>query len=108
MVEVIVPYIKKTDRINLDEEIAALTKKLREMGDDNVEGNLNYTITQVLLETMGANWRYKKINQVVGVLECVKQEFYRRLAAPYERGAIDKNGDIDGYDPSWRVQNIIK
>ena len=31
------------------------------------------------------------------MLECVKQEFYRRLASPYEDECISKNGDIDVY-----------
>ena len=31
----------------------------------------------------------------MGVLDCVKQEFYRRKLAPYEDVAIQKNGDIN-------------
>jgi hypothetical protein len=27
---------------------------------------------------------YEKINQIMGVLACVAQEFYRRVAEPYE------------------------
>jgi len=30
----------------------------------------------------------------MGVLECVKQEFYRRRAVPYEEEKIEENGDI--------------
>jgi hypothetical protein len=37
---------------------------------------------------------YKSINDVIGVLECVKQEFYRRIAVPYEDKKIEQNGDI--------------
>ncbi len=32
--------------------------------------------------------------EVLGALECAKMEFYRRVAAPYEREAMAKNGDV--------------
>jgi len=32
---------------------------------------------------------------MIGVLECVKQEFYRRKVAPYEDIKIIENGDIE-------------
>jgi hypothetical protein len=37
---------------------------------------------------------YKHINEIIGVLECAKQEFYRRVAAPYEDTKIQENGDV--------------
>ena len=33
-------------------------------------------------------------NAMFGVLECVKLEFYRRLATPYEDVKCDENGDV--------------
>ena len=30
----------------------------------------------------------------MGVLECCKLEFYRRVAAPYEDIKIEENGDV--------------
>lgn len=30
----------------------------------------------------------------MGVLECVKQEYYRRVAIPYEDQAKERNGDV--------------
>jgi hypothetical protein len=44
-------------------------------------------------------WRYKWINRAVGVLDCLKFEFYRRLAAPYEDKAVARNGDLPCYAP---------
>jgi hypothetical protein len=38
--------------------------------------------------------RYYHINKAVGVLECIKMEFYRRVAAPYEDTKIEQNGDV--------------
>jgi hypothetical protein len=104
------PYIKETDRKHLDELIKSLVFQLRHMdlpesfncNDIKVrshEGDLNYVITKLLTETLGqGGWRYKKINEAIGVLECVKLEFYRRLAAPYEANAVVKNGDIGEYE----------
>lgn len=37
---------------------------------------------------------YKIINEIIGVLECVKLEFYRRIAAPYENDKQQANGDV--------------
>jgi hypothetical protein len=40
---------------------------------------------------------YNKIAMITGVLENIKQEFYRRIAAPYEDTKIIQNGDIKEY-----------
>lgn len=38
--------------------------------------------------------KYDSLNAVIGVLECAKQEFYRRAAVPYENQKITENGDV--------------
>lgn len=61
-------------------------------------GELNYAITKLCtqyLRTYGT--AYSTINEIIGVLECAKIEFYRRVAEPYEDGKILENGDV--YDP---------
>lgn len=58
-------------------------------------GDLNFAITKMclaFLEQTGT--RYSSINAIVGVLECAKLEFYRRLAAPYEDVKKATNGDV--------------
>ena len=98
------PYIKQEQRDLIDDDIANLVESISDFTDDEKEGVLNYTITSLLNAMPGKNkagdreWRYKFINRVVGVLECVKLEFYRRLAGPYEDVAIEKNGDIKIYE----------
>jgi hypothetical protein len=60
------------------------------------EGELNYAITRlglILLRKLGKN--YANINGIVGVIECAKLEFYRRIAAPYEDDKRKENGDIE-------------
>lgn len=58
-------------------------------------GELNYKITRLCLEYFKCRGgRYQQINDVVGVLECAKMEFYRRAAAPYEDSKIIIHGDV--------------
>jgi len=38
--------------------------------------------------------RYASLNEVIGVLECVKQEFYRKKVVPYEKRKIKENSDV--------------
>lgn len=59
-------------------------------------GNLNYTITRVCAGLMGEP-SYSKIAIITGVLENVKQEFYRRVASSYEDKKIVQNGDVREY-----------
>lgn len=95
------PYIKQGQRETLDRSISELSEILsKNFAEDAIEGALNYTITNLIasITATEGNWRYKFINRAVGVLECVKLEFYRRLAGPYEDKAIEKNGDIKMYE----------
>jgi hypothetical protein len=93
------PYIKQEERNNLDHQIDAIIENLKLDSDVEQEvpvGKLNYVITRILAESIPEE-RYKHINSIIGVLECAKLEFYRRLAAPYEDGAISKDGDLEVY-----------
>jgi hypothetical protein len=40
---------------------------------------------------------YSKVAMITGVLENIKQEFYRRIASFYEDKKILENGDIREY-----------
>ena len=77
-----------------------ITKMNRERINDNVKepetaGELNYAITMLCNDFIrDQGKRYDSINAVIGVLECAKLEFYRRLAAPYEDQKIEENGDV--------------
>lgn len=58
-------------------------------------GELNYLITLLCKEYLERKGqRYATLNEIVGVLECAKLEFYRRAAAPYEDKKIEENGDV--------------
>lgn len=81
------PYINPEDRKRVDKYLppkAELTP-----------GELNYLITKILhqhIEVKGLS--YTVLNEVVGTLECVKQELYRRVAVPYENSKLATNGDV--------------
>ena len=58
-------------------------------------GELNYIITKEILAYIAEKGQsYTNYNEVMGVLECVKQELYRRAVAKYEDGKIKENGDV--------------
>ena len=59
-------------------------------------GELNYAITSIVHEYVkDKGISYSNLNETIGVLECVKQEFYRKIVVPYEEKKIKENGDIE-------------
>ena len=87
------PYIKKEDRAEWDKIVKEISKKIENIPEDKKEGNLNYFITR-LLKTVYIPG-YFNYNRVMGLLECIKQEFYRRDIASYEDEKIQENGDVE-------------
>lgn len=57
-------------------------------------GELNYAFTKLALDFLGCDPNYADFNDVVGVLECCKLEFYRRACSPYEDRKIAQSGDV--------------
>lgn len=83
------PYIASRIRSLLDKEIHDLAMKI------NHAGELNYTITKLCHLVAGKETRsYNTFNKIIGVLECVKLELYRRIVVPYEDEKIEENGDV--------------
>ena len=63
--------------------------------DVRITGELNYVLTKVCLNyTNKKGLSYRSINDVLGALEGVKQEYYRRVAIPYEEQKMKDNGDV--------------
>ncbi len=77
------PYIKAEDRDALDCGDIICTP-----------GELNYVITDLVVNYLGDKPNYAKFNEVIGVLECAKLELYRRMVAPYEDTKKEENGDV--------------
>ena len=58
-------------------------------------GELNYYISTLIDHFINKKGKsYSTINEVIGSLECVKLELYRRIAAPYENTKLQENGEV--------------
>jgi len=93
------PYIDEKMRYELDNLIDELVDRLKVEYTEATPGRLNYVITRLLASTydIDKDPRYGKINDIVGVLECAKLEFYARIARPYEDLKIKQNSDVKEY-----------
>jgi len=79
------PYIEEDRRKPLNELEAT----------PQTAGELNYVITMSLIGYLHEHGlSYATINDIVGALEGAKQEFYRRIAEPYENLKVMRNGDV--------------
>lgn len=89
------PYIDPKSRPNLNFHLDALVHFLRSQ-PDSVEGELNYCISYLISKSMKplTGWRYCWLARAHSVFIMAAAEFYRRLVAPYEDLAIQKNGDV--------------
>lgn len=78
------PYIEKARR-----------RKLRKVSRANGAGELNFEITTLVLSYFeAAGTSYETINKIRGALLCASDEFYRRVAVPYEIEKCKLNGDV--------------
>ena len=88
------PYIVQEHRAIYDKTLAKLLDDLLLKGDLAL-GDVNYIITRIVdyvFTHSGTNYSVGK--DVLGTLEAVKLEFYRRRLAPYEDKKRDENGDV--------------
>jgi hypothetical protein len=94
------PYIAQEKRDVLDPMIEALLAKLAELeiddDENNMEGNINYTFTRLLMMVYGDknSTRYSNVNDAMGILASVQAEYYRKVAAPYEDQKEFENGEV--------------
>lgn len=97
------PYIDTIERIALDDSINNIVETIKNI-EPNCDfsknlGRINYVVSRMVAGIMG-DVSYSKIAMATGVLENIKQEFYRRVAGPYEDLKIYQNGDIEEYSQS--------
>ena len=83
------PYIKKDRR----EVVEIMIQTPLPYVSSLTEGELNYMLTRIV-DTWAKPLSYDRIAKATGVLENVKQEFYRRVAVPYEDKKLRENGDV--------------
>ena len=86
------PYIPEAKRKEFDEHIDKLLLRVARSGE------MNYIITRLLdgyaHVVTGVN--YDGLNEIAGIMECVRSEFYRRVIVPYEDLKMSQNGDVYG------------
>jgi hypothetical protein len=105
------PYIKEDRRAKLDSSINSLVVSIKTNINDsnpyklpkltneeflNIAGDINYCVSRLVSQLMG-EVSYGKIAIITGVLENIKQEYYRRVAQSYEDKKLIENGDIHEY-----------
>ena len=88
------PYIKTSERSPL----------LTDTRTPETPGQLNFLISTLIDDYVGRKGlSYATINEVIGVLECAKLEYYSRIATPYERIKLNENDEV--YHNSVRLLN---
>lgn len=96
------PYITNEKREQVNTQLGYLIDAAVDASNGDVSvlpGILNYCITVLIKTTYRAVTGKQKLsyadhNSAVGMLECAKQEFYRRNTAPYEDEKVLENGDV--------------
>lgn len=84
------PYLREAQREYFTDLLRALEHSHIADG-----GELNFLIAMLVKQFLDTHpLRYETFNTVIGALEAEKLEIYRRLVAPYEDKAIERNGDV--------------
>ena len=97
------PYIAPNHRQTLDPLIDKLALQIVHQAqameyDGAFAGLLNYTCTRLALKIVRQQFgsmRYWIIAILTGTFKNIADEFYRRIAVPYENRQIEKSGDVD-------------
>ena len=85
------PYIKKERRVNFHSGLEAL-----EVQEINNAGELNYIVSMLCKKYANSKkFSYQVINDIIGALECAKNEYIRRNVNNYEDLKITENGDLE-------------
>ncbi len=100
------PYVKPEYRVSLDPAIRELAARIatmaRTMPDETAyAGLLNYACSSLAMHVVEERFdrmRYGTIATITGVFKNIGDEFYRRVAAPYEDQQIATNGDLPSYE----------
>jgi hypothetical protein len=96
------PYIKNEERgkyeVSIDEIVSSLGWSQvngNDFDENRVKGELNYVIYSIIKRYIDREGlKYFRAQDLIGTLECCKQELYRRILAPYEDIKIEECGDV--------------
>ncbi len=91
------PYVDKKIRDTLSPTIDRLAGNIAALSGGTLEteaGTLNYAITRLILQLFPRRAQYWQYALIKGVLDDVKDEFYRRRTTPYEESKKAEKGDV--------------
>jgi len=84
------PYIKQSEREKYNDLISEAFEKLKEAP----VGHINYVISSVIWKIWRNNPGYTLGNNLMGTLDCIMYEFYRKNLAGYEDEKEQENGPV--------------
>lgn len=82
------PYVEDDKKIKVDLAIHDLVSNIKFYS----VGQINYALSKILIAYDPQH--YLDHNTLIGLLECVKLEYWRRMVVPYEEKKRQINGDI--------------
>ena len=89
------PYITRDSREEIDTALLNFCMALKNiLTDENKAGMLNYCFTKILKFVYPGAIKYRQHNEIIGLLDCAKMEYYRRCTSVYEDEKIILNGDV--------------
>lgn len=101
------PYIPNKRREVLDQYVNGLADYIKETNlESSWLGDTNYVITRLLMrlvQTFGP-MRYWMAVSLLGTLEAVKIEIFRRAIGPYENKQQEINGDVPEFIPPEEIE----
>ena len=83
------PYIKNSEREAYEDIFDSSP-----INSKTSAGNLNYVLTKLIVQYIGANPEYQRFCEVEGVLGHVSQELYRRRVVGYENKKMMESDDV--------------
>lgn len=89
------PYIDFNTRSKWFDEVGELGIYEIRITKDMNKGDLNYVFSQIITNyvwTKGKN--YQNLSDAAAALSDCRDEFYRRVIAPYEDEKKEQNGDV--------------
>ena len=79
----------------IEADLGQLLALVRCSGEQFTKGDLNYTITRIVMTWLNTNGHsYSHMSDVTGILSDIQAEFRRRVMDPYENDKKDKNGEV--------------
>jgi hypothetical protein len=82
------PYIKREERLPIDELIEPLAERCTSIG------SINYAITRLVMRKLGPEPKYSTYALHIGNLVLCALELWARRVQPYEQEKCKTNGDV--------------